>query len=122
LECDAPPIPVCGAPVGITPSDPVGDPEPAEPAEPAELPEPLAEPDPPVRLAAPAPPDDAPEAPPAPVVPPELVPPEALALPAAGVTPDPVVGVVVGDTAATLFMNVVVQVTVLPPPLEEPLH
>jgi hypothetical protein len=32
------------------------------------------------------------------------------------------VGVVSADDAVKLFTNVVVQVTVLPPPLEDPLH
>jgi hypothetical protein len=33
-----------------------------------------------------------------------------------------IVVVVVGDAAMKLLVNVVIQVTVLPPPLEEPLH
>lgn len=100
----------------MTPSDPVGDPVPVV------VPKPPAEPDPPVGLAAAALPDDPPALPAASAMPPGLVPPEALPLSAVAVPPEPGVTVVVGDDWAMLLMNVAVHVTVLPPPLEEPLH
>ena len=87
LDRDAPPIPVWGAPTGITP----------------------------VALA-PVPPREPVDAL-VPVVPPEPVPVEP-PVPDG----DVVVVVVGGDAAAKLLVNVVAQVTVLPPPLAEPSH
>src|ERR1700729_3763637 len=112
-ECDAPPNPVCGAPVGMTPVVPRFEVGPVDP------PAPGAEP---VRPVAPEPPGVT-------GVTPGVTPPAA----GVPVVPDPpvpdppvpdvgVVPVVVADGARKGLKMVVVQVTVLPPPLEEPLH
>jgi hypothetical protein len=125
LEWDAPPNPVCGEPKGMTPSVPVTADVPVEPPAPAAEPVLPVTPEP-VAVAVPLP---AGVVPPAPVVPP--VPDGAV-----GVVPGTVgvvdvgtvvgvvgiVVVVVGDVAMKLLVNVAIQVTVLPPPLEEPLH
>ena len=129
LEWDAPPKPVCGEPKGMTPRVPVTADVPVEPPAPAAEPVVPVTPEPtvlPVPAAAPLP---AGVVAPEPVVPP--VPDGAV-----GVVPGTVgvvdvgtvvgvvgiVVVVVGDAAMKLLVNVVIQVTVLPPPLEEPLH
>jgi hypothetical protein len=133
LEWDAPPNPVCGEPKGMTPSVPVTADVPVEPPAPAAEPVVPVTPEPtllpvPVPVAAPLPL-------PAGVVAPEpVVPPVPDGV--VGVVPGTVgvvdvgtlvgvvgiVVVVVGDAAMKLLVNVVIQVTVLPPPLEEPLH
>jgi hypothetical protein len=99
LDRDAPPIPVWGAPTGITPV--------------ALAPVPPREP---VDALVPVPPREPVDAL-VPVVPPEPVPVEP-PVPDG----DVVVVVVGGDAAAKLLVNVVAQVTVLPPPLAEPSH
>jgi hypothetical protein len=98
---DAPPNPVCAPPTGTAPNVPTIVGGPVDP------PAPGAEP---VRPVAPEPPGVTPLAPGVPAVPDPPVPDgEAMV-------------VVVGDEVEKLLMNVVVQVTVLPPPLAEPLH
>ena len=101
-ERDAPPNPVWGAPVGtiaIVPKPdpvPVPVPVPVEPPAPAALPVRPVDPEPPGGVAAPV----------------EVV----------VVVPDPVFPVPPVAAATKSSTNVVVQVTVLPPPLDEPLH
>lgn len=132
-ECEAPPNPVCGDPEGMTPNVPTTVEVPVEP------PAPAAEP---VRPVTPEPTAPAPPAPVPVVVPLPGAAPLAGAVapvPVVPPVPDGVVGVVVGVTggvvgvvgrvvvvvgaaAMKLFVSVVMQVTVLPPPLEEPLH
>jgi hypothetical protein len=106
-ERDAPPNPVCGAPRGTAPNVPTIVGGPVDP------PAPGAEP---VRPVAPEPPGVAGVTGVTPPAPDAVVPPDPL-------VPDgEEVAVFVGDKAVKLLTNVVVQVTVLPPPLAEPLH
>jgi len=108
LDRDVPPIPVWGAPTGITPVALV----PVPPPEPVDAPVPAV------------PPDPEPVVPPVPdgdevvVVGDEVV----VVGDEVVVVGDEVVVVVGGDAAAKLLVNVVAQVTVLPPPLAEPSH
>ena len=121
-EREAPPAPVWGEPFG---SATLGEAVPAAPELPTE--EPLGEAELPLVAAAPPaepPPGEAPPLlpvePPPPVTP--LPPPVVVGGVVVVVTGGVVVVVTGGVGVAKLLVNVLMHVTVLPPPLEEPLH